>query len=224
MELVSGRTLDQVIAKGRAACRCLAIRDPDHRRPGRCARRRHRPPRSQARQHHGDRPGQIKILDFGLATLVKHHGLAAPTRQGASGRRDRSGHHPGTMATCRPNRRKARRWTRDPTSFLRGDPVRDVLGPARLSRRLDGGHARGRHQSRAASSRRVSAACRPPVERLVSRCLRKDLSRRAQHADDIKVALEELREDSSSGVLAGGSVLLAGRTAGLCPSSPLSWR
>ena len=39
------------------------------------------------------------------------------------------------------------------------------------------------------------------VERLVSRCLRKDLSRRAQHASDIKLALEELRDDSTSGAL-----------------------
>jgi hypothetical protein len=34
-----------------------------------------------------------------------------------------------------------------------------------------------------------------------STCLRKDLERRAQHADDIKLALEELREDSASGKL-----------------------
>jgi Tol biopolymer transport system component len=40
------------------------------------------------------------------------------------------------------------------------------------------------------------------VERLVSRCLRKDLSRRAQHASDVKISLEELREDSTSGALA----------------------
>lgn len=49
------------------------------------------------------------------------------------------------------------------------------------------------------------------VERLVSRCLRKDLSRRAQHASDIKVALEELREDSTSGAVAAPAAV---RTSG----------
>ena len=39
------------------------------------------------------------------------------------------------------------------------------------------------------------------LDRLVSRCLRKDLVRRAQHASDIKVALEELRDDSTSRAL-----------------------
>jgi Tol biopolymer transport system component len=40
------------------------------------------------------------------------------------------------------------------------------------------------------------------VERLVKRCLRKDPAHRVQHMDDLKVALEELKEESSSGELA----------------------
>jgi Tol biopolymer transport system component len=39
------------------------------------------------------------------------------------------------------------------------------------------------------------------VERLVLRCLRKDLSARAQHMADLKIALAELLEDSQSGSL-----------------------
>jgi Tol biopolymer transport system component len=39
------------------------------------------------------------------------------------------------------------------------------------------------------------------VERLVKRCLRKDPAHRVQHMDDLKVALEELKEESSSGEL-----------------------
>lgn len=48
----------------------------------------------------------------------------------------------------------------------------------------------------------VSEGVPHPIERLVSRCLRKDLARRA-HASDVKVALEELRDDSVSGALTG---------------------
>ncbi len=36
------------------------------------------------------------------------------------------------------------------------------------------------------------------LEKIISRCLRKDLERRAQHAADIRVALEEVRADSAS--------------------------
>ena len=39
------------------------------------------------------------------------------------------------------------------------------------------------------------------VERLISRCLRKQVDQRAQHMDDVKLALEELKEESDSGVL-----------------------
>jgi serine/threonine protein kinase len=40
------------------------------------------------------------------------------------------------------------------------------------------------------------------VERVIQRCLRKDPRRRYQHMDDLKLALEELKEESDSGQLA----------------------
>jgi eukaryotic-like serine/threonine-protein kinase len=45
----------------------------------------------------------------------------------------------------------------------------------------------------------LSPAVPQGIEVLVRSCLRKDISRRAQHASDIKATLEELREDSTSG-------------------------
>lgn len=47
------------------------------------------------------------------------------------------------------------------------------------------------------------------LEKIISRCLRKDLERRAQHVDDIKLALEELRDDSTSGKLCAPSGMVA---------------
>ena len=38
-------------------------------------------------------------------------------------------------------------------------------------------------------------------ERIIARCLRKDPARRFQHIDDVKIALEELKEESDSGRL-----------------------
>src|SRR4029078_521891 len=44
-----------------------------------------------------------------------------------------------------------------------------------------------------------------PGEQLVSRCLRRHVGRRAQHASDIKIALEDLYEDSASGAVRGAA-------------------
>ena len=53
----------------------------------------------------------------------------------------------------------------------------------------------------------VEAAPDLPAEldKIIWRCLRKDPDRRAQHADDIKLALEELREDCASDKLSRAS-------------------
>ena len=45
------------------------------------------------------------------------------------------------------------------------------------------------------------------VERLISRCLRKEVNQRSQHMDDVKLALQELKEESDSGVLGTAAVL-----------------
>src|SRR5207237_4972164 len=50
----------------------------------------------------------------------------------------------------------------------------------------------------------VSGTVPREVERVVLRCLRKDPARRFQHMDDLKVALEELKEESDSGGLSAG--------------------
>jgi hypothetical protein len=42
------------------------------------------------------------------------------------------------------------------------------------------------------------------LEEIIARCLRKDLNRRFQHMDDVRVALEELKEESESGRLEAG--------------------
>jgi len=51
----------------------------------------------------------------------------------------------------------------------------------------------------------------PEVDRIVARCLRKDAGRRFQHMEDLKVALQELKEESDSGKLAAVSRRSAGR-------------
>ena len=76
----------------------------------------------------------------------------------------------------------------------------------------------GRRRSRATPSsrrcRRFSGTSRErsqivrdvpsELERVVARCLRKDAARRFQHMADVKVALEELKEESESAQASDG--------------------
>jgi serine/threonine protein kinase len=48
----------------------------------------------------------------------------------------------------------------------------------------------------------ITPAIPADLEKLINRCLRKDPARRFQYMADVKVALEELKEDSDSGALA----------------------
>ena len=43
----------------------------------------------------------------------------------------------------------------------------------------------------------------PELEKIINRCLRKDRERRYQHMADMKITLQELKEESDSGTLAG---------------------
>ena len=52
----------------------------------------------------------------------------------------------------------------------------------------------------------VVAAIQGDLEKVILRCLRKDPPRRYQHIDDVKVALEDVKEESESGVTAPASV------------------
>src|SRR5580658_3916548 len=47
--------------------------------------------------------------------------------------------------------------------------------------------------------REIAATTPPELERLILRCLRKDMNRRSQNMSDVKLALEELRDESESG-------------------------
>jgi hypothetical protein len=52
------------------------------------------------------------------------------------------------------------------------------------------------------------------IERIIARCLRKDVSKRAQHMVDVQPELEELREESASGSLGAPEIIKGSRKRG----------
>jgi serine/threonine protein kinase len=58
----------------------------------------------------------------------------------------------------------------------------------------------------------ISSSTPPELERVIARCLRKDVHRRSQNMADVKLALEELRDESESGKLARPAAVADART------------
>ncbi len=205
MELVRGRTLDAVIqGKGLRLADALryAIQITDALAAAHAAGIVHRdlkPANIMVTDQ-----GQIKILDFGLATLVDQ-GLVSGAEETRllEAVKTGAGTILGTVAYMSPEQAEGKKVDARSDLFSFGAILYEMLSgqrafqgdstPAMLAAVIT-------LEPRPLAS--LAAGVPQGVERLVSRCLRKDLSRRAQHASDVKLTLEELREDSASAVLA----------------------
>ena len=136
MELVAGQTLAAADPRaGAAHCRGPADRHPPRRRPGRGPRRRHRAPRPQARQRHGD----TATASPRSSTSAWPSSCASDTAElggddgdGPGGPLSRPGAVAGPPATCRPSRRAAARRRTQRRLQLRAAALRDGDRPAGL--------------------------------------------------------------------------------------------
>ena len=149
--------------------------------------------------------GQIKILDFGLATLTEAVPTAADeTRAHASVVDTGVGTIVGTVAYMSPEQAEGRSVDARSDLFSFGAILYEMLSGQRAFRADTApGTLAAVINLEPPPLATVAADLPQEVDRLVTRCLRKDVTRRAQHASDIKLALEELHEDSTSGSLQG---------------------
>jgi serine/threonine protein kinase/Tol biopolymer transport system component len=143
--------------------------------------------------------GLVKVLDFGLAKLTE----AAPQLDSLE-TRTAAGMVVGTAAYMSPEQAEA-----GPV-----DPRSDIFSfGAVLYEMLTGKVAFGRasrvatlaavvREDPPAPSQTASAVPRE-IERVVQRCLKKDPAERYQHMADLRIALEDLKEDSESGRISG---------------------
>lgn len=150
--------------------------------------------------------GLVKILDFGLAKLMEENSdsEAAPTLTlGQDGKpRTEAGFVVGTAAYMSPEQAEGKKVDARSDIFSFG---------AVLYEMLTGRKAFGRESGIKTLAAVLNEEPKPPssineaipleLERILVRCLRKDPQRRWQTMSDLKVALQDLKEDSESGKL-----------------------
>ncbi len=201
MEFVDGRTLDELIpAKGI--------------RPGLVLKYAVQIADALARAHdaglvHRDlkpsnlmvtRDGRVKILDFGLARQVDH-------AQGSPEDATRSVHRltdektiVGTVAYMSPEQAEGRAVDARSDIFSFGTVLYEKL----TGRRPFAGDSELSTLAKIVSDEptpvtQLSGTVPPELARIIGVCLRKDPGRRFQHMADLKVALEDVEEQSESG-------------------------
>ena len=150
--------------------------------------------------------GLVKILDFGLAKLVEdtRDSAAGPTLTlGQDGKpRTEQGFILGTAAYMSPEQAEGKKVDARSDIFSFGAVLYEMLTGRRAFGRESGIKTLAavlNEEPKPPSS--VNEAVPPELERVIARCLRKDPQRRWQTMSDLKVALQDLKEDSESGKL-----------------------
>ena len=149
--------------------------------------------------------GAVKVLDFGLAKLVgtdedvgRRDDSHGHRRMPRSAHRARS---PGTAAYMSPE--QATGGTVDARSdiFSFGAMLYEmVTGDAGVCGHVDRRHAEcGDSRATKGAQRDRPGDLPSDLEKVILRCLRKDPQRRFQHIDDVKIALQDIKEESDSG-------------------------
>jgi len=157
---------------------------------------------------------QIKVLDFGLATLATGGPINATDETGARAAAIETGAGTilGTVAYMSPEQAEGHGVDARSDIFSFGAILYEMLSGVRAFR------AGSTFATLAAVINlepepltQVSAHVPAEVDELVSTCLRKDVTRRAQSTSDLKIELDGLREASSSGSLRVASPKRLGR-------------
>jgi serine/threonine protein kinase len=208
MECVIGKTLDQLIPRhGMRLKEALkyAVQIADALARAHSAGIIHRdlkPGNVMVNEH-----GLVKVLDFGLAKLTE----ATPAGEDDSTRTMRpptqEGKIVGTVAYMSPEQAEGKKVDARSDIFSFGSVLYEMVKGGQAF------HGDTKASTLAAilkdnprpASQLVDGLPRE-VERLISRCLQKEVNRRCQHIDDVKIVLEELKEESDSGVLGTAAV------------------
>ena len=143
--------------------------------------------------------GLVKVLDFGLAKLTESAPVdRAGTTQSLEPMTE-EGTIVGTVAYMSPEQGEGKKVDARSDIFSFGSVLYEMI----TGRRAFQGDSKIATLSAILHKETGALSDETPydLEKIVTRCLRKDPERRFQHMGDVKVALEELKEDSESGKL-----------------------
>ena len=157
--------------------------------------------------------GVVKVLDFGLAKLTSR-GTPRSAAAGAEAdatvtvnlRDTEAGSILGTVAYMSPEQAEGKEIDARSDIFSFGVMLYEMLTgrrPFTGDTKLSTLAAIVNQEPRPA--RQLVEVLPSELDRVLARCLRKDPARRFQHMADLKVALEELKEESDSGRLTAGA-------------------
>jgi eukaryotic-like serine/threonine-protein kinase len=158
--------------------------------------------------------GRVKVLDFGLAKLTEKTGTSefegTLTYKQQSKPNTIEGSIVGTVCYMSPEQAEGKAIDGRSDIFSFGAVLYEMLAGHRAF------HGDSQVSTIAAilkeEPKPVGRAVPKEVERLVSRCLRKDPNRRFQGMADLKIGLEDLKAESDSGSLVvAGEKIAAGR-------------
>src|SRR5437016_7500982 len=200
MECLEGKTLDQLIGRRRlnlndALKYAIQIADALSRAHAASIIHRDLKPANIMVDEHG----LVKVLDFGLAKLSERVADEfAPTETLKPQTED--GTIVGTAGYMSPEQAEGKKLDARSDIFSFGSVLYEMVTGQRAFR----GDSKMSTLSAVLHKEPAPLPAEVPQElgRIVSRCLRKDPERRFQQIDEIKIALQELKEESDSGKLA----------------------
>jgi eukaryotic-like serine/threonine-protein kinase len=151
--------------------------------------------------------GVVKVLDFGLAKLVEAELSEFEETEIATGQErpnTEEGTIVGTVAYMSPEQAQGKKVDGRSDIFSFGSVLYEMVTGKRAfsgDSKISTLSAILKQEPEAVSS--VVNSVPRDLDRIISRCLRKDVARRFQHMDDLQLALLDLKEESESGKLTG---------------------